>query len=92
MIVPVSVTVISHCTNEVRRWSVKELAEHTVIFGSQVLRILRRDLKMHKTAAKWVPHHLNEAQQWMRCETRRINLERLRCEGGQRVKSDNCGR
>ena len=54
--------------NGARRWGLKELAEHTVIFGFTVLRILRQDLKMRKIADKWVPRHLNGVQQWKRCE------------------------
>jgi len=44
--------------DEDRIWTVKELAEHTV------LRILRRDLKVRKVATKWVPQLLNEVQRW----------------------------
>jgi hypothetical protein len=48
---------------EDRRRTLKEPAEHKTISGSTVLRILQQNLKMRKIAAKWVPHHLNEALQ-----------------------------
>ena len=41
-----------------RRWSLQELQIHTGIHQATVHKILREDLHMRKTAAKWVPHAL----------------------------------
>jgi hypothetical protein len=38
----------------------KESVEHTQTLGSTVLQILKQDLKIHKIAVKWVPHHFSE--------------------------------
>lgn len=58
-----SVGITEQCMKEDRRRTLKEPAEHKTISGSTVLRILQQNLKMRKIAAKWVPHHLNEALQ-----------------------------
>jgi len=42
--------------------TVKESAEHTQTLVSTVLQILKQDLKIHKTAVKWVPHHFSEVR------------------------------
>jgi hypothetical protein len=68
------------CMDEDRCWTVKESGEHTGISGSTVRWILWHDLKMRRIGTKWVPHRLNELQQWTRCEAC-INLERHRREG-----------
>jgi histone-lysine N-methyltransferase SETMAR len=43
--------------------------------GSTVVQNLQQDLKVHKIAAKWVPHHLSEVQQWTCYETCCISLD-----------------
>ena len=55
--------------------------KHTGIDQATVHKILREDLHMRKTAAKWVPHALTEQQKWCRYETCRIHLERYQTEG-----------
>ena len=50
--------VIAQCLKEDRRWSLPELQAHTGIDQATVHKILREDLHMRKTAAKWVPHAL----------------------------------
>jgi hypothetical protein len=42
------------------------IAEYTGISRSTVLQLSWYDLIMHETAAKWVPHNINEMQLWMR--------------------------
>jgi hypothetical protein len=59
-----TVALTEQCMDEDRHWTVKDLAEHTGISGTTVLQILQQDLKVHKIAAKLVPHHLSEVQQW----------------------------
>ena len=54
---------------------------HAGIDQAIVHKILREDLHMHKSAAKWVPHALTEQQKWCRYETCRIHLEMFQNEG-----------
>ena len=60
-------------------------SELTEALGNRALptvhKILRKDLHMHKIAAKWVPHALTEQQKWCRYETYRIHLEMYQNEG-----------
>ena len=60
--------VIAVCLEDDRRWSLQALQVHRVIDEATVHKILREDLHMHKTAAKWVPHALTERQKWRRNE------------------------
>ena len=46
-----------------------------LIDQATVHKILREDLHMRKTVAKWVPHALTKQQKWCRYETCRIHLE-----------------
>ncbi|PNF31872.1 hypothetical protein B7P43_G07919 [Cryptotermes secundus] len=59
----------------------RTVARHTGTDQATVDRILRKDLNMRQTAAKWVPHELNEVQKWTGYEARRVNLERYEIEG-----------
>ena len=61
--------VIAQCLEDDRRWSLQELQSHTSTDQATVHKILREDLHMRKTAAKWVPHALAEQQTWCRYET-----------------------
>ena len=45
--------------------SLQELQAHTGIDQATVHKILREDLHMRKTAAKWVPHALTEQQKML---------------------------
>ena len=51
---------ISQCLQNDRRWSLQELQAHTGIDQATVHKILREDLHIRKTAAKWVSHVLTE--------------------------------
>ena len=68
--------VIAQCLDDGRRWSLQKLQAHTGIDRETVHKILREDLHMYKTAAKWVPHALTEQQKWCRYETCRFHLEK----------------
>ena len=56
----VQVAAIEHCLTDERHWTVAELFAHSGISASTVFWMLRKDLKMHKLCAKWVPHALGE--------------------------------
>ena len=56
--------VIAQCLEDERRWSLQELQTNTDIDQAAVHKILRDDLHMRQTAAKWVPHALTEQQIW----------------------------
>ena len=45
---------IAQCLEDDRRWSLQKLQAHTRIDQATVHKILREDLHMRKTAAKWV--------------------------------------
>lgn len=55
------VAIIEQCKDE--DWH-RSVAVHRGISGSTALQTLRQNLKVCKTVAKWVPHHLKEVQQW----------------------------
>ena len=77
----VQVAVIEHWLTDERHWTVTELSAYSGISALTVSLILRKDLKIRKLYAKWVPHALGEVQKWTRYETCRINLEWFQFEG-----------
>ena len=48
--------------------------------------MLREDLHMRKTAAKWEPHVFTEQQKWCRYETCSIHLERYQNKRREHVQ------
>lgn len=58
-----SVGITERCMDEDRRWTAKELSEHTGISGCKTLRISGQDLKMDKISVTWVLH-IFEVIEW----------------------------
>ncbi|KAJ8890292.1 hypothetical protein PR048_009800 [Dryococelus australis] len=77
----VRVAVVDQYLMDCTRWTVMQLAQHTGIPALSVRRILRQDANVRKICAKWVAHHLTEAEKWTRYETCRFNQERFHREG-----------
>ncbi len=63
-----------------RKKRVAEIAMEVQLSHSSVHRILRKDLNMHKKAAKFVPHLLTQRHKDQRLEACRQNLRWLRME------------
>ncbi len=58
--------------------TIAEISQETGVNPASVQRILKKDLRMTKLSAKFVPHHLTAEQRKMRKELAEINLRTVR--------------
>ncbi len=81
VLTPAKVAQIQTAVDADRRRSVKEIANIVNVSHGSVHNALKKDLKLSRCPAKWVPHLLTPAQKARRVMTARASLQFLRRRG-----------
>ncbi len=80
--VPAKEALVLEKLDEDKRCTVRELAAHADMSKSSMHQLLRKDMKMHKLAPKFIPKVLTQAQKDTRVEISRSNLAKLEADPG----------